>query len=123
MQRVDANVILRYLLDDHAELSARAAEIMDASEVYISTEVLCEVVYVLGGVYNVKRDDIGVQLADLIQMDGVSVEHIEVLLEALSTFARTDLDFVDTILFAHHRVDGADIATFDKQLERLIKAE
>jgi predicted nucleic acid-binding protein len=29
MSLVDANVVLRYLLDDHAELSARAAEILE----------------------------------------------------------------------------------------------
>lgn len=29
MSLVDANVVLRYLLDDHAELSVRAAEILE----------------------------------------------------------------------------------------------
>jgi len=50
MRRIDANIALRYLLDDHPELSARAAQIIDAETVFVSTEVFCEVVYILAGV-------------------------------------------------------------------------
>jgi predicted nucleic acid-binding protein len=32
MSVVDANVILRYLLDDHAELSPKAAEILEQQQ-------------------------------------------------------------------------------------------
>ncbi|NLX25849.1 MAG: type II toxin-antitoxin system VapC family toxin [Lentisphaerae bacterium] len=55
MIRVDANVILRYLLGDHPEHSEQAAEIIDRFSVFVSGEVLCEVVYVLSGVYSVDR--------------------------------------------------------------------
>ncbi len=44
---VDANVVLRYILDDHPELSVRAADILEQYEVFLPTEVVCEVVYVL----------------------------------------------------------------------------
>lgn len=47
MSLVDANVVLRYLLDDHEELSARAAEILENHSVTLPMEVGCEVVYVL----------------------------------------------------------------------------
>ena len=33
MSVVDANIILRYLLDDHAELSPKAAEILEQKTV------------------------------------------------------------------------------------------
>lgn len=58
MSLIDANVVLRYLLDDHAELSAKAAEIIEQQTVTMTMEVACEVVYVLQKVYAVKRKDI-----------------------------------------------------------------
>ena len=47
MKKIDANVFLRYVLDDHAEMSPKAREIIDRHIVEIPVEVLCEVVYVL----------------------------------------------------------------------------
>lgn len=53
MSIVDANIILRYLLDDHADLSPKAAEILEQQTVTMPIEVACEVVYVLQKVYAV----------------------------------------------------------------------
>lgn len=47
MSLVDANIVLRYLLDDHAELSPQAADILERHSVTLPVEVGCEVVYVL----------------------------------------------------------------------------
>ncbi len=55
MSLIDANVVLRYLLDDHAELSVRAAEILEQHTVTLPIEVACEVVYVLQKVYAIVR--------------------------------------------------------------------
>ena len=38
MSLVDANVVLRYLLDDHAELSAKATEIIEQQAVTLPME-------------------------------------------------------------------------------------
>jgi predicted nucleic-acid-binding protein len=58
MSVVDANIILRYVLDDHAELSPKAAEIIEQNIVILPMEAACEVVYVLQKVYAVERKDI-----------------------------------------------------------------
>jgi len=43
---VDANIVLRYVLDDHAELSPKAAKILEQYAVTLPMEAACEVVYV-----------------------------------------------------------------------------
>ncbi|MEZ5535260.1 MAG: hypothetical protein R3F02_06505 [Thiolinea sp.] len=40
MKLVDANIILRYLLDDHEELSPRAADILEQQEVTFPMEAI-----------------------------------------------------------------------------------
>ena len=121
MKRIDANIILRYLLDDHEELSAEASEIIDHEQVFISTEVLCEVVYVLCGVYKVTRKEVATRLKEFLLFVHISAEDIDVIECALFTFAEKKIDFVDSILFAHHKVRGDQVATFDKRLAKLIK--
>jgi len=44
---VEANIVLRYVLDDHTELSPKAAEILEQQSVTLPMEAACEVVYVL----------------------------------------------------------------------------
>ena len=39
---------------------------------------------------------------------------------AVQTYGSHNLDFVDCVLYAYHRVEGVQIATFDKQLLKLI---
>ncbi len=51
MKVVDANIILRYLLEDHPEMSIQAADILEKEEIFVPTEVIAEVVYVLEKVY------------------------------------------------------------------------
>ena len=57
MPLIDANVILRYLLNDHDSMSLKAKEAVEQGA-YTTIEVLAEVVYVLSGVYYVQRQEI-----------------------------------------------------------------
>ncbi|ABP65738.1 hypothetical protein Csac_0084 [Caldicellulosiruptor saccharolyticus DSM 8903] len=58
LKLIDANVILRFLLNDIAELNQIAKEIIKNNEVLILNEVVAEIVYVLEKVYKVERKDI-----------------------------------------------------------------
>ena len=58
MPFIDANVILRYVLDDHAELSPKAKKLIDENIVETPIEALCEVVFVLLRTYGIPRKDI-----------------------------------------------------------------
>ncbi|WP_255211310.1 hypothetical protein [Geobacillus zalihae] len=46
MKIIDANIILRYLLNDHDDLSAKAATIIENNKVLLLKEVVVEVIYI-----------------------------------------------------------------------------
>lgn len=121
MKIVDANIILRYLLNDHDELSAKATKIIEDNDVLLTNEVLAEVVYVLEKVYNIKNDEISDTLLDLFKYSNIVVDDFEVLEEALLLFSRRRLDFIDTLLYAYHKVKGHQVFTFDKKLNKLLE--
>lgn len=53
MNIVDANIILRYLLNDIDDLADKAANIVENNLVFSPNEVIAEIVYVLEKVYKV----------------------------------------------------------------------
>jgi predicted nucleic-acid-binding protein len=120
MSLIDANVVLRYLLDDHAELSAKAAEVIENEIVTLPTEVACEVVYVLQKVYEVERPEIQRQLGALLGTL-VSMEKPTVFLKGLECYAASRLDFVDALLWAYQVVEGEQVHTFDDNLKKYLK--
>ncbi len=121
MSIVDANIVLRYLLDDHAELSPKAAEILEQQLVTLPVEVGCEVVYVLQKVYAVERKDIQQQLANLLNEGLVSMDKPAVFLKALECYRDSTFDFVDTLLCAYQMVEQQEIFTFDNKLRKYIQ--
>lgn len=123
MTRIDANVILRYLLGDHPEHSKQAAEVIDNSSVFLAVEVLCEVVYVLSGVYDVERMLITERMIEFINLDTVAVDDAQVLTAALRTYTDLKIDFVDALLYAHKKVHGDRIFTFDQKLIKLLNTD
>ena len=122
MNRVDANVVLRYLLDDHAELSEKATQIIENERLHLSFEVMCEIVYVLLGVYKVSRSEIVELLKTLLERENVDTTDSAISGMALDLFMQKNVDFVDALLCAYHQKRADRIFTFDKKIESIIHA-
>lgn len=121
MRIVDANIILRYVLDDHAELSLKATKILEQQEATLPIEAACEVVYVLQKVYAVERTEIRQELSNLLDENLMNMEKPAVFLKALECYSTTTLDFVDTLLWAYHTVEKQEVLTFDDKLRKYIE--
>lgn len=119
MVMLDANMILRYLLNDNADMAEKAEEYINAGDVSTTIEVIAEVIYVLKGVYSLDRDKIVETMKDFIEL--VYCQEKDVLSMALDTFGERNLDFVDCVLYAYHKVKGVEIATFDNKLLKLLR--
>lgn len=115
---LDANVILRYLLNDNEAMAREAESIIKTEVTMVPIEVIAEVVYVLKGVYSVDRIKIRDALMEFLSE--VTVAEKEVIQVGLDAYAENNLDFVDCILYAYSCVKKYDIKTFDKKLNKLL---
>ena len=86
MLRVDTNYIVRNLVNDNIEMAVIAEEVFATKNVFISDEILAEVVYVLLGVYEIPKEDIADQLLALIEFENISVSDHVVVQKALEIF-------------------------------------
>jgi predicted nucleic-acid-binding protein len=120
MQKIDANIILRYVLNDHPEMSSKAREIIDQHTVEVPIEVLCEVVYVLAGHYKIDRKSISTELQHFFEQTQCTLFHREAVLRGLEYFGQESLDFVDCVLIGYAEMDKDEIFTFDDKLKKMI---
>ena len=56
-------------------------------------------------------------------LDEIEVEHKEVITHASKLYGETNLDYVDCVLVAYRKVEGREVFTFDKDLNKLLKRE
>ena len=66
MVYADANVFLRFILNDNKEMADYAETLLNNHEAFLLHEVIAEMVYVLNSVYNIKRKDISNELTKLL---------------------------------------------------------
>ena len=121
MQKIDANVLLRYVLNDHPELSSKAREIIDQHIVDVPIEVLCEVVYILAGHYAINRQSISTGLQRFFEQTQCILSHRRAVLRGIEQFGQNSLDFVDCVLAGYAEVDKDEIFTFDGKLQKLLQ--
>ena len=118
MVMLDANAILRYILNDNEKMALEVTEVVKKGYSIVTIEVIAEVIYVLKGVYGVDKQLITDTILDFIS--DIQVVEKDVLKLGLETYAENNLDFVDCILYAYKSLKNYDVLTFDKKLKRLL---
>jgi predicted nucleic acid-binding protein len=122
----DTNTIVRYLIRDNPEFYQRAKEFFDKvksneGKAVILESVLAECIYVLMKIYQVPRDQAAGRLIDILRYKGIVNKDKQDLIQALTLFAETRLDIVDSVLCAKAASSGAELFTFDEELARSAK--
>ena len=121
MKILDANMILRFLVNDIPEQAEQAENIIDNNRVLLLPEVASEVIFALRKFYQRDRVSVASALLDMLTFDNVETNCGNVLYRGIQLYRDTSLDFVDCLLAAYHSEEDHDICTFDKKLQKLIE--
>jgi predicted nucleic acid-binding protein len=122
---IDANVILRYLTKDPPEMAEAAMKtFMDAKNgkvfLLVTNLTVAEVVWVLESFYKYSKNQIAETLTEFLMCDGLEVESLDVLIEALTVYQEKNLDFADAFLAVCALQKGIPtIYSFDVHLNRV----
>ncbi len=122
MIAVDTNVLVRYLVDDDPDQSARAAAFVERllerdDRIFVSRIVLCEVVWVLTRGYGFSRPEVVRALRGLLKARQVVVEELDAVRRSLDAYAGGSADFADYAILECARSAGCTrFTTFDAQL-------
>jgi predicted nucleic-acid-binding protein len=120
MHYLDANIVLRYILNDHADRSPKAKKLIGENIVEIPIEALCEVVYVLKRTYGISRKEISDTLLDFFNNTNCNLPRREAVIRGIGYFGEKRLDFVDCLLAGYYDVENIPIHSFDDKLNKLL---
>lgn len=122
---VDANYLLRFLVADDPAQSKTASDLFAAAQagmarLVMSPVALFETYWVLTSRYGVVEADAREKIGAFLATGVVHVPDDGVFLTALSIAHKTGHnDLIDCYHVAFARLQGADLATFDKALAKL----
>lgn len=120
MQGLDSNILLRYITQDHATLSPRAAQIIETELTsdqpgFLHDIVLCELVWALRTAYQCTRDVISSVLDKLLNAPQLRVTEADVVRAAVKIFSNGAAGFADCLLAQRNRSVGCEETwTFDR---------
>ena len=120
---LDANILLRYLTDDHPAHGAAAKKLFaDAGSGKISLRMpfiaVTETIFTLQRLYQADREDIGRELMKLLTAPGVALTCPHWILDAVENYQNKNVSFGDACLAAEAKADQATVVSFDRGLDK-----
>ena len=124
---VDTNAILRFLLGDVPSqfrlIKAKVNEVKIGKLKLVVPEIIFfESYFTLTSHYNYSKEKVLVALESLASSNYFEVENRDFILKGLKIFKSANLSFVDYYLASRSGIEGYDIFTFDKKLEKYAKS-
>jgi predicted nucleic acid-binding protein len=122
---VDANVILRFLLNDPPAMAEEAARLFKAVAdgdvtLILDDIIVAELVWVLKSFYQHNVADIAQVLRDFLAQPGIELSDKATLFQALFLFETKNVDFVDALVATRMQKQGfVSVFSFDKHFDRL----
>ena len=122
---IDANVILRYITKDPPAMAEAARKVFAEAQkgkvgLIIIPLIMAEVVWVLESFYNYSKTQIAETLVQFLLCDGLEVEQLSLLIEALTLYQKKNLDFADALLgITALQYGPASVYSFDQHLDRI----
>lgn len=119
---LDTNVLVRFLVKDHAAHYRQAAQWFREAEegkrdIIVTPLVIAETSFVLESFYKLKRSDIAHALEIFVSQRWLDVTNRDVVV-SLWRYYRIGLHFVDSYLKAWCELNDCDMLTFDKELKK-----
>ena len=121
MVLIDTNIILRWLLNDHKELSPKAEKIVENSvsaSLLVADIIVAEVFYVLRGTGR-DRQQTSEALLLIGRTNAFKYENTEVITDVIRLLTETNLDFADCYLIARARREKLGLETFDNTMRKI----
>jgi predicted nucleic-acid-binding protein len=122
---VDANVVLRYLTKDPPTMAEASLKLFTAAQkgkisLGLIPITVAEVVWVLESFYSYSKSQIAETLTQFLFSDGLTVENLGSIIEALALYQKKNLDFADAFLSVVSLGDDQPIIySFDHDFDRV----
>ncbi len=117
---LDANLIIRYLVEDDRKKADKIEKLLHSKDDLILTDVtISEIVWVLASYYKLNREEIAERLEALLLLPNIKTNE-KLLLQALSYYRQHKIDWVDAYLASFAKENNLkSVYSYDKDLDRI----
>jgi len=115
---VDANIILRYLLDD-PEADSVERIFKQQKEIYVADIVIAEVIWTFTTFYKWRKDRFIPKIKSFLSPDFIKADK-KILNEALDIFEKYNIDYIDAYLISlMEKKKVQSIYSFDRDFDKV----
>lgn len=116
---LDTNVLVRYVMQDDPEQSARATALVESLSVeqpgFVAQVAVVELVWVLTACFDLERAQVAAAIEGLVRSKEIRVEQSAVVWKALRSYRGSAGDFADCLIERSAAVAGCEkTVTFDR---------
>jgi predicted nucleic-acid-binding protein len=119
---IDANVLVRYLVQDDPKQAQVATRFFEADDYrkqgfYLTDIVLCELVWVLESAFRIRRSEVAITLDRVLRTESFYFDHKDELWDAIRDYRNGKADFADYLICRlNESADCNETVTFDRDL-------
>jgi predicted nucleic-acid-binding protein len=126
---LDANILIRILVEDDEILTKKAKELFkkilkNKQKCLIEDSVVAEILWVCTSkkLYNQPKEEVAARLIALLSPENIFHPYKASLIFALDKYSQLNLDFVDCLAISYQQTGVVgQILTFDKQIKKLVE--
>ncbi|OIO03770.1 hypothetical protein AUJ67_00330 [Candidatus Desantisbacteria bacterium CG1_02_49_89] len=125
MRLVDANVILRLILEDDRKKADDCERLLQRAvdgkeKLFISDFVIAEIVWVLERTYRLARKDIRPKIEGICNTPNLVFQNKHILQEAISIYEEANIDFIDAFHSAWIKHNGMEgVFSYDEHFDKV----
>jgi len=125
MKLVDANIIIRFLTNDHKRKATSCRKLFESVvkgkvALFITDMTIAEVVWVLEKVYKCHRQEIRLKIEAICNTPNLHFQNKELILESIILYDLRNIDFIDAYHAAFMNKEGIkEIYSYDTHFNRL----
>lgn len=126
---LDANILLRYLLDDVPELTDRCEALLlrvqrGAETVWLPDIALADVIWTLRSFYERSKAEIKDILLPILSLRGIHLRDRAIVFQALALFSEKNIDFSDALIAAEMLASGyMEIYSYDRDFDKALEVK
>lgn len=122
---LDANIVLRALLNDHPRQSSAARDLLATLNAerrgYLGVSALLEIFWVLRSRYRIPREALCETMRELLMTEHLEIETSDAVVRALAHYRKGRIDFQDALLAERNAESGCDYTlTLDRDAAKAI---
>lgn len=121
MKLVDTNVIIRFLLKDHAIQSPAAKKLLENLEenLLLTDVAVAETIWLLTSYYKLSKEEAVEKIYPILNLPNIDCNK-PVLIRALYFYRNFNIDYIDAYLAAYSEEENLEgIYSFDKGLDKI----